>query len=498
MYVLLVNMLRYIECEIFERCELSSYNGYVLTKYYRKSCPHCQRLAPHIEEIDNRLERHGIEFNVHSVECGDCDCSVNAIDAVPTVILSKDNKELGKFKGYREYEFIVDFLCKHMGINKKILNTRVKNITGKVVKLKQNDFFSAFEGPWIILFYKKEDEIKRELIKEIADVYAEKVMVGEIHENESKKIEHMYNIAKYPTVIGLYKGLSVYYPGKDNLPDLIDFTDRLINPSFIEIDLEKFNELKKDLKRGDSIFIVFYTNIHQANAYFKDISHELKYKATIYKSADKELFDFANIHPAIDGDVGDDNTVTLACYRNEVFYKYPYALSKPEELYNWIFYAHYPHVSKINNNNFQSLFHGFKPLVILLTREESMVDKFEMLSVERHMGVPFANEIFTVFDMNEFSAFGNMFFGKYNVPGLIIYNPYTKQLFGENRIITDDNFYMEAHRMLRNYDLGKLKEYSSVKGYKIKYLLSMAFVFAVLFIGFGCFNSKKVKYVKDE
>lgn len=498
MYLQLINLSHFVRCEVFEQCELPSYDGYVLTKYYRETCPHCQRLAPLIKEIDDRLERHGIDFNVRSVECGKCDCSKDMIDAVPTVVLTKDNEELGRFKGYREYEYLVDFIHKHMGVAKKVLTSRVKNIAGKVVKLKQNDFYSAFEGPWIILFYDRKDDIKRELIKEIADVYSDKVMVGEVSEDESKKIENMYNISEYPTILGSYNGLLVQYQGDDTLPGLIEFTDQLINPTLEEINLEKFNEIAKETKKGDPLFIVFYTSLHMANAYFKSIAHEFKYKAKFYKTNDKELFDLANIHPTTYNEGEEENTVLLASYRNEVFYRFPHHVSKTDQLYSWIFYAHYPHVSKVDNSNFQALFFGVKPLIILLTTDNKLVDKFEKLSIERHMGLPFSSEIFAMFDMNEFNVFGKYFFGEHKVPGLIIYNPYTKKLHGDNRPLTEDNFYLEAHRMLRNHDTGKLRIYNAVKGHKLRYLTSFVVLSIALSAGFSYFNSRKLKFIKAE
>lgn len=446
--------LRFILSDIVSQC-LSSKDGLVLTKYYRDTCPHCQRITPLLEDVHNNLQKNKIKIQIINVECSKCNCSVANIDAVPTIILSRDGKELGKFRGFQEYNFIADFVAKKAGIKREIFDTIKKTTLGQVFKLKVSDFYTAFQGPWIIHFFKDEDDVKRQMIKEIADIYAGKIQVGEISKDDAESIEVRYNIQGYPTILGLYGNTNVEFKG-DNLPMLMDFCDKLLEPNLIDTNYDDLSKRMQDIKNGEPIFLIFHSNIQKVNAYFDEIAGDFKFRVKFYKTTDQKIFEMAGIHPTNDNKDKENNDVIMVVYRNGVFYKYTDDLNDRPKIYNWLFNAHYSHVSLFSDKNFHSLFRGVKPLVFLFTHNDELVDSFESVSRDRHLGVPFASEIFVAVDLKDYSTFAKIFFKGHQTPGLLIYDPMTRQAYSENRKINKDNIIFETHKMLRLYDTGKL------------------------------------------
>lgn len=475
--------LQIIFTEIISQCKTST-KGLVLTKYYRSTCPHCERIAPLLAEAHDILQKNKIKIQLINVECAECDCRVANITAVPTIVLARDGLELGRFQGYREYDFIADFISKKGGISMDILTERTESKDGQVLKLKVSDFYTAFHGPWLILFYDAEDDVKRQLVKEIADIYSGKIQVGEIYKSDAESIEVRYNIQKYPTIVGMYGNANVEFRG-ENLSKLMDFCEKLLEPSFKEIELPEFISHRDALKSGDPIFIVFYTNITKANALFNEVAKDFKFRTKFFKTGDSKIFELAGIHPTTNEDV------LLVVYRNNVFYRYPLDISNTPELYDWLFHAHYPHVSLFSEKNFQTLFYGIKPLVILITRNEEFIDKFEQVSKDRHLGLPFATEIFVAMDMKDFSTFAKVFFPGHKTPSLLIYDPISKKIFSEKRRITQININNETHRMLRLYDTNKLPELR--RGY-----WSLMWLIGVVLIGLfaGYYGGVKKNFVK--
>lgn len=499
MFRIIFFILNVIIAEIFEQCTLPSYDGLVLTKYYRDTCPHCQRITPLIKEIDERLERHDISLKVRNVECSKCNCGQDKIDAVPTIVLTRDGEKLGEFKGFREYDYIVNFINKYAGIDKKYMEIRIKNVPGKVIKLKEKDFYSGFEGPWLILFYKDKNDPRREMLKEVGDIFKEKLNVGEISSSESKDIAFRYQITEYPVFKALYNGIETEYYGKNMLPSLVDFVDELLAPTFDEITNERFDKIKDNTKKGDPIFVVFYSDLYLANSYFKTPAHEFKFKIKIYKTNDNNLFEKAGIHPKQkngDKNVRDNDAVVLTVYRNGIFHRSDIDLSKTEEIYDWLFHAHYPHVTKLSDMNFQSLFFGIKPIVLFVTHGENLVDKFESLSLERHLGLPFAQHIYVVVDLINYGSFAKVFFGGHKQPSILIYDPIKKKFYSENIILKDNDFIEKAHKIIRKFDEGKLREYKSNIGTIFRIVIIVLCIILGLSFGMGYIKNHMNKYAK--
>lgn len=468
--------IQFILTDITSMC-ITSTTGLVLTKYYRDTCPHCQRITPLLADVHDVLKKNHIDIQVVNVECSQCNCSVANIDAVPTIVLSRDGIELGRFRGYREYDFIADFVSKHSGISKKILYSRKTSMVGQVLTLKASDFYTAFQGPWIFLFYEDVNDVKRQLIKEIADIFSGKIQVGEIHKSDAENIEVRYDIQAYPTILGLYSGAGVEFRG-DGLPRMMEFCEKLLEPSLIDINHTEFLVQKESLKNGEPIFMVFYTNNPKVTGYFGEVANDFKFRAKFYKTNDKKIFEMAGIHPKETTESTDNDDIVLVVYRNNIFHKYVADISNASELYDWLFHAHYPHVSLFSEKNYQNLFYGVKPLVILFTHNDELVDTFEHVSRDRHLGLPFASEIFVVIDMKDFSTFAKVFFPNHKTPGVLIYNPMNKKSYSENKAITKENILNETHKMLRLYDAGKLK---ALESWKFNY----KWIFGVVLIGLG-------------
>lgn len=489
--MLVILSIKSILSEVLEQCDIPSYAGLVITKYYRETCPHCQRITPLLAEIDDRLERNNISFKVRNVECAKCsNCRKDNIDAVPTIVLAKDGLELGRFRGYREFDDIIDFLHKHTGIDKKIFKTRTKSNQGKVVKLKEKDFYTGFEGPWLILFYKKINDKQRALVSEIATVYNEKLNVGEISESDAANIAFKYHVGANPLIIAFYNGLTADYTGDDELPSLIDFCDTLINPSLEELTLEKLLTLEEDIKPGEPIFIVFYSDLKVANSYFKKPAHEFKYKVKMFKTNDVGLFEKAGIYPKVKNlreEVSDGDVAILTVYRNKTFHRINVDITDTDALYNWIFHAHYPNVTRVTNENFHTIFHGYKAVVILLTRGEMLVDNFEYLSENRHMGVPFAEQIFAVIDLTAFPVFAKMLFPTNTIPSLVFYNPVDRKFYGNDKQLEEEKFIEMSINFIKDFEKGRLYQYP-FKKHRVRnvfLLLTVAFI-----IGGFCLRKK--------
>ncbi|EJW02159.1 hypothetical protein EDEG_03403 [Edhazardia aedis USNM 41457] len=482
---MLIFFITHILCEVFEKCDLPSYEGLVIHKFYRDNCPHCQRIAPLIEEIDDRLETHGIKSKVRSVECKSCDCSKDKIDAVPTIIVTRDGKELDRFRGYHDYEFIAEFVSRVAGINPKILERGDKETPGKVVKLKADDFYSIFSGPWLILFYNNKKDRYRELMVELGKFYLDKLNIAEAHESEAKNFEARYGITEYPTILALYNGVMVEYTGQPELFSLIDFCDTLIAPVFVDIKREKFDEIEQQTPQGEPIFLVFYSHLALANSYFMQLSHEMKFRVKLYKTGDKDLIQKAGIHPKdrdVDVDVKDNEAVILTVYRNGIFHRFDGDIGNNEDLLNWIYHAHYPLLTRISPKTFSGVFFGFKPVILLITRNEHLVHEFEAFIEMRHKGLPYTSHIFAAIEFTEFPGLFTDNLPGISVPAIIVYDPQKKKFYGEHTKVDNYNLKDVAYKTIKLYEDGKLKIYKK-ESHGFKYIVVLLVILAACAIG---------------
>ncbi|KAM0688519.1 hypothetical protein COBT_000217 [Conglomerata obtusa] len=468
MYFYLLSLLR---SEIVDQCEAFTDKELSITLFTRDKCGPCDRIKPFVEEIDSRLERNGKNIKIRMVNCSQCNCQTENIKVVPELIVNNDNVEVNRLTGFKEFGEIIDFLIKNTGIERKIFAKRIKSNPGSVVKLKENDFYTGFDGPWLVLFYNSKSDIKRDIIKEIADEYTSKLNIGEINGNIEPALLQRFNLTKLPALLALYNGLMMGYNGEDSLDEIREFVDELIRPSFENIDIEQFKKLNDDVLSKYPIFIVFYKELGLANEYFKTVAHEYKFKTRIYKSSDLDLIKHAQIKL-------ENKDLTLVAYKNGLFHECPYDVVEKEKIFEWIWHSHYPYVTQINNNNFYGIMHGLKPAVILLTKNELMLSEFEQTSESMHKGMPFTDQLFAAIDVDAYSLFIPSLLPGISIPYIVILDPTNDKFYTHKMKLTSLNLQENIEIMIEKYNNGKLSIYPYKHGwFKIFFLILGIFGF---------------------
>lgn len=224
---------------IVEQCGIDD-SGLVLTDYYQKWCPACQKLEPVLQEIDNTLERHNLDIKIQKVDCKDCKCDDTDIQAYPTVVLRKDGKEISRFNGYKSYKEVGDFLAEHSNINKDIFEGHIESTKNELLELTDSDMYQGLDGPWLIYFYYKDPSKFEEPLLQLEKIYDTKINFGKISYDQSKNFINQFNIKSYPAIYGVYNGLFVPFLDIVNLDALSKFCDKLVDPSFKSIKMEEF------------------------------------------------------------------------------------------------------------------------------------------------------------------------------------------------------------------------------------------------------------------
>ncbi|ADM11078.1 protein disulfide isomerase [Encephalitozoon intestinalis ATCC 50506] len=484
--------------EIVEQCKPIN-EGYVLSKYFAQWCPACQNMGPLIEEISNKIDRHEANLKIRSVDCDECSCP--NVKSYPTLEMSKDGETLGKLEGPQDYDEIIEFIVNHTGIERSVFEGHAAQKEAEVRRLNKNDFLSGFDGPHIVLFYSREDDKYREIFKEIAKIYNGKLNVGEIDSAESAEFVNRYDIRSYPSISGIYNGLVVPFieKGKEpSMPNLIEFCDKLIEQSFANLTLAKFGELASKLEPGEPIYVVFHKNLALANAYFQRMAHMYKFRASIYRSDDQALFEKASIFPKELGSGSDttsspnhEDVVILSVYKNGVFYRYSDTFGDETKITDWIFHTHYRYLTRIDNHNFYSIFHGLKPVMILLTRGEELVNKMNEFSADRHLGVPYTDMIFATMEIDEYPLFVPTLLPRLSTPALIVFEPWRNLFRHKKAKLTEDNFISTAMDTYTLYQNNRLPLYPPKSHNVLKYCLLGGLV-----LGVGLYYSSKAGFAK--
>lgn len=484
--------------EIVEQCKPIN-EGYVLSKYFTQWCPACQKMSPLVSEISNKVDRHGAGLKIRSVDCDECSCA--NVRNYPTLELSKDGETLGRLEGAQDYDAIVEFIVGHTGIERSVFDGHVHEKEAAVQKLTKRDFLSGFDGPHVVLFYSREDEKYREVFKELAKIYDGKLSVGEIDSVESAEFVNRYDIRSYPSISGIFNGLSVPFiesEGTPSIPKLIEFCDKLIEPSFQNLTLDKFNAEASKLEPGEPIYVVFHKNLALANAYFQKMAHMYKFKARMYRSDDHGLFEKASIFPKELGAGADASTspshsevVILSVYKNGIFYRYSDTFGDEAKITDWVFHTHYKHLTKVDNHNFYSIFHGLKPVMLLLTRGEQFVSKMNDFSTDRHLGVPYTDMVFATMEIDDYPLFIPTLVPKLSTPGLVVFEPWAN-LFRHKKVkLTEDNFVSAAMDAYNLYQSNSLPLYPPKSNGLLKYC-----ALGALILGVGLYYSSKTGLAK--
>lgn len=443
-----------------ENCTLLS-DGIVLSKYYLKNCNACTRLTPIYEEIKSRAEKAQINIKFREIECGSCEC--NGISSFPTMEITRDKESMASLVGYKDYHSISDWLNTALALEDDVFGSHIEHVEGLVKSLTAADFVAGFDGQWLLLFYENNKDANRTIFNEIAKAYKDKLTVAEINSKEAVSISARYNITEYPTILAINHGTPVPFTGKNNFANISAFAERLFLPAFQHINYKDLKELSKEHKNGEPIFVVLYKNFELASFYFNELSQQFKFKALIYRSDDPAIFAAAGHYPK---DIADfetgpehDQMVYLSVYKNSSFFTAQSKLNKMHELVEWIFHAHFPHVTNIDNDNFYTVFHGIKPVVLLITSDQRFLESFNRVSATWHLGTVASNIIFATIDPIEYPMFKKQVLPNAKDPAIAFYDPVLSQWYYDPVKMTEESFNKSVIKMIDLYFNKKLPAY---------------------------------------
>lgn len=460
-------------------------NGLVLNKYYLEDCAACKRISPVINEIKEKLEKADIPVKFREVECTECECE--GITSFPTIEITQDKESKNKSVGYKDYSHLSEWIAQSLGVDKSLFEKHIDHESGEVKTLIARDFLGGFEGQWLILFYSNHNDPLRKIFKKLAMIFKDKLSIGEVYSKEAQYVTNRFNISEYPHISAINHGISVPFARDRTLDELSKFADRLYRPAFESLSYSSLKQKSKHLKPGEPIYVVLYKDFEVASHYFNDIAQQFKFKAVIYKSNDPAMFEASGFYPhdkhELKDDIDHNKMVHLLVYKNGSFYPCPVQLENSGEIVQWIFHTHFAHVTNINNENFYTIFHGIKPVAILLTSGELFVEEFNKLSAERHLGSPYTNMIFATLDTSEYPVFKKQILDKTKTPSIAFYDPISVQWYYEERKLTRQNFYEVSMGLIEKYFAGKLDTYPTKKRrYSVYMIMALAIaIVAVIF-----------------
>lgn len=440
-------------------------DGIVLSKYYLESCAACKRLSPVLEEIMDRASRAQISISLREVECTDCECE--GITNFPTLEITEDKLPKARSIGYKDYKDLAKWIKDALTLDPQVFANHIEHDEGIVKELVSRDFLSGFGGQWLVLFYKDLKDTRREIFKELAKRFKDKISVAEASDKESENVTARYNITEYPFIMAINHGTSVPYTGVVDLPSLSEFADKLHRAAFENITYSELKEKTRQFRNGEPVYVVLYKNFELASFYFNELAQQFKFKATIYRSNDPAMFSAAGHHPKDIGDFEEDpdhnKMVYLTVFKNSSFFTSPAPLDDSHGVIEWIFHTHFPHVTNINNDNFYTVFHGIKPVMLLLTRSEMLLEEFNRLSASWHLGAPSSNLIFATLDSAEYPLFKEHVLKDVKEPAILFYDPVTSTWYHRNARLTKENFSKAATDMIDSYFTKKLAKYPPQK-----------------------------------
>ncbi len=458
-------------------------NGVVINKYYLEECGACKRLAPVIEDIKSRLEKADTGIKYREIECNECECE--GIEVFPTLEITEDKVVTSKTTGYKDYTTLSKWFSDKLNLSIDLFGKHREN-DGEVTRLGAKDFLTGFDGQWLILFYDAKNDLYRQYIKDISIKYKGRVHVGEIHRSEASSVETRFNIQTFPAVYALNHGTAVPYSGDRTAEALTAFVEKLAAPSFQSINYNELREKAANLNHGEPLYVVLYKSYEVASHYFNDMAQQFKFRVTIFKSNDPHIFSAAGFEPKEMTETGDYNEATrLVLFKNGTFYPCTVPLDKPDSIVQWIFHTHFAHVTEINNNSFYSIFHGMKPVLILISPNELFLPEFNLVSSERHLGTPYLSIVFAYLNSAEYPDFMRVAMPKLRTPALAFYDPSQNKWYVEQTKLTSANFNAKTIATIEKYFAKKLPEFPPKKS-NIKYYIVL--VWCVLIIAFFAFR----------
>ncbi len=472
LYMYWINFLQANECAL-------PMNGVVLNHYVINNCHACTGLAPIMVELLDNIEKTDLDIKYRKVVCNDCDCT--GVRKFPTVEITYDKEVKATTTGLKTYGALAKWLGDELQLPDPniFLNGHVDHENTKLKKLTEKDLVMGLDGNWLVLFHENNSEVKK-LVGDLAERNPD-LSVGEIHKNALGASAARFNIEAYPYLIAMNHGIVVpYVHDLANVAELKKFVNKLTTPSFQDISFETLRNENKGSTNGEPVYVVIHKDFDVASHYFMDMAQQFKFKASIYRSNDPRMFIESGFTPN-DKSSKHNELVKLFVYKNGSFYPCPAKLEEKEEQVQWIFHTHFPHLNEINNENFYSIFHGIKPVVVLLTNGDKYVKQCEHVAAERPVGAPFSQTIFAVLDDAMYPGFRNQMLSKMpNFPFIAVFNPIESKWHYKNINLSQSNIKQVTMDIINEYFNKTLLVYPPKESY-MKYYVMSAALFIVIF-----------------
>lgn len=464
-------------------------NQISLLQYISENCEECEQMKPHFIEIKERLDDENYDMNLKTINCNKYECESRNITTYPSFILYDSEKEAHRTSGVQTYKQLTDFILENTSIDIETFTDIKKNEGVRI--LYERDFYKPFDGPWIILFYKKTGDFMREVFRQMAEEFSGKIHLGEISQRSARNIVKKHGIKEFPTIIGINDGLEIIYTGERNYKEVSEFSRNIIKPTFTEI---TWNDLK-DKDSIKPIFIVLYKDISLANHYFKQKAHDYKMSTEIFRSNDNELFNKSGNSIPLENINLLKEEIFLTVYKNGIFHTYPGQLDNEGELIKWIFHSHFPHLTMLTDTNYVNILHGIKPIIMLTSPSNQYIEQFDEVAKVVNHGVPFINYLFTYLDTFKFDDFLPTILPEISAPAIILYNPETKKFYNKKVIFkTSETLFKGIISLIEDYSLNKLKPLRNIKPSKLKYYIFLSLITLIIgTIGIYKYRENKIK-----
>ncbi|OQS53601.1 hypothetical protein EHP00_1785 [Ecytonucleospora hepatopenaei] len=472
--------LLFINCDTTE-C-IPPLDGKVINHYVLKNCVACTKLSPVIDELLSKINKTDMGIKYRKVVCNDCEC--DGIKAFPTIEITEDKKEINKMVGFKKYNEVATWVADTFKINQNLLIENVIEFeSGSVKMLSNKDFLGGFDGEWLILFYEDKKNPLRKLFREIAVNYPE-LKVGEVSKTEVKDIESRINITAYPHIAGVNEGSFVPLMGDYSSDDFHKrmevFIETLQKESFTELSYDELKKMDTVKTAGEPTYVVLYKNYEAAAYYFKTLAKQFKFKTDFYRSSDPKMFEKTGFEPHNEHDEV-ELMVRLYVYKNGSFYPCPYKIENNPEIVQWIFHTHFPHVTNLANENFYSVFHGIKPVILLVAPQDNyLVDEFNRVSADRHLGTPFTNTLFVYLNTTEYPVFKKAVLNDIKEPAIAVFDPFTSTWYHKKTELTVNNLKKTVMNTIEGFYTKKLPIYPPKKTNKIFYAVVCVLAFLSL------------------
>lgn len=476
-------VILYTIARIISECDLT--DGNIMSLYTTKDCTDC---VDQMEIFDN-LSNEYDNIIFRDVNCNTCNCDDDI--ALPRIILTKDREKVDEETGKKTQTELEAFLYKN-GFTKE--RKELQSDAGKIREMKLSDFSNLLVKPWIVLFYQSENEMVLSILKDLAKMYAGRINIGKISEQEITGHERTFGIYKYPTAVAFYDGLSYRFEDIMTHENLLHFAETLDHPVLPEITYNEFIAIANSKNDSTTDFIVFYKDKNLAISYFRKLSQMYRFISRFYISSDEQLIKHASVSfESKKKNVTNDEVVVLCAYKNNQFHQLKLTANNFEFVNNWIFHTHHPILTKITHKNFSRIFQGIKPVILLITQGDTFNSELELFAEKYHDNKASADFVFATLDVNEMFGFVDTLLPGFDVPGLVIHDPVRMTYYADKAKITAKNFGEYTENLINKYQSKQLETYpfAKQKNYTRYYI-----IIGLLFIGGGLFvipTQKKVK-----